>query len=68
MGIKYLWDTNVVIYYLQQQFPPGGEKFIDTLLKDGQLLISAITEIELLCWKTASEKDLKMLNNFIKEK
>lgn len=65
MGIKYLWDTNTAIYYLQQQFPPGAEKFIDDLITEEQPVISAITEIELLCWKTATEKDLELLHNFI---
>lgn len=65
MGIKYLWDTNTVIYYLQQLFPPGAEKFIDSILKDEQPVISAITEIELLCWKSATEKDMEILNSFI---
>jgi hypothetical protein len=39
MGIKYLWDTNTAIYYLQQQFSPRGEKFIDDLLKDQSPII-----------------------------
>jgi predicted nucleic acid-binding protein len=63
MGIKYIWDTN--IYYLQQQFPPNAEKFMDESLKDAQPCISTITEIELLCWKTAIEKDLEVLRDFI---
>lgn len=67
MGIKYLWDTNTAIYYLQQLFPPGAEKFIDDLLKDEQPVISAITEIELLCWNTTVEKDLELLHNFIND-
>lgn len=67
MGIKYLWDTNTAIYYLQQQFPPQAEKFMDDLVKEEQPVISAITEIELLCWKTATEKDLEVLHNFIKD-
>lgn len=67
MGIKYLWDTNTVIYYLQQQFPLQSEKLIDELLKDSGPAISVITEIELLCWKTPFENDLKVLNNFIEE-
>ena len=67
MGIKHLWDTNTAIYYLQQLFPPGAEKFMDDLLKDEQPIISAITEIELLCWKTATEKDLEVLHNFIND-
>ena len=65
MGIKYLWDTNTAIYYLQQQFPPSAEKFIDYTLSHSGPAISAITEIELLCWKTPSKKDLKVLNDFI---
>jgi predicted nucleic acid-binding protein len=67
MGIKYTWDTNTAICFLQQQFPPQAEKFIDDLLKEDQPCISTITEIELLCWKTASEKDLKVLHNFIND-
>ena len=67
MGIKYLWDTNTVIYYLQQQFSPLPEKFIDKLLEEESPIISAITEIELLCWKTATEEDLAVLNGFIND-
>jgi hypothetical protein len=52
MGIKYLWDTNTAIYFLQQQFPSVAEKFVDKILLDGEPILSAITEIELLCWKT----------------
>jgi predicted nucleic acid-binding protein len=64
MGVKYLWDTNTVIYYLQRQLPPNAEKFIDELLKLERPSISAINEIELFCWKTATEKDLDVLQEF----
>ncbi len=67
MGIKYLWDTNTAIYYLQQQFPPSAEEFIDSTLSDSIPAISVITEIELLCWKTATEKDLEILHDFIND-
>ena len=67
MGIKYIWDTNTAIYYLQQQFPPEAEKFIDDSLQEEQPCISAITEIELLSWKTASEKDLEVVQNFVND-
>ena len=65
MGMNYLWDTNTAIYYLQQLFPPLAEQFMDELLTREIPVISAITEIELLCWKTATEKDLNVLRNFI---
>ena len=61
MGIKYLWDTNTAIYFLQQQFPIKVEQFVDGLFEEAQPCISAITEIELLCWKTATEKDIEIL-------
>lgn len=67
MGIKYLWDTNTVIYFLQKQFPAVAEKFVDGTLQDSPPAISAITEIELLCWKTDNQKDLEVLHNFIEE-
>lgn len=67
MGIKYIWDTNIVIYFLQQQFPASGEKFMDNLINDSRPVISAITEIELLCWRSATEKDMKVLHNFISD-
>ncbi len=67
MGIKYLWDTNTVIYYLQKQFSPQAEKFIDELLEKEKPLISAITEIELLCWNSAAEKDMELIHGFIND-
>lgn len=65
MGVKYIWDTNTVIYYLQQQFLPSAEKLMDSLVNEARPVISAITEIELLCWKFATKKDLDILHNFI---
>jgi len=65
MGMNYLWDTNIAVYYLQQQFPPSSEKFVDELLSKETPTISVISEIELLCWKTATEKDMNVLHSFI---
>jgi len=65
MGVKYLWDSNIAIYFLQKQFPPQTEKFIEDLLENSLPAISAITEIELLCWKTTSNSDLQLLTDFI---
>ncbi|MFD2285706.1 PIN domain-containing protein [Pedobacter petrophilus] len=65
MEINYLWDTNTVIYYLQGLLSEDAEKLIDNILLTTQPAISAITEIELLCWRTAGENDLKLLRNFI---
>jgi len=63
--MKYLWDTNTGIYYLQQQFPSVAEKFIDKILRESHPSISVISEIELLCWKTPTEQELNILKSFI---
>jgi predicted nucleic acid-binding protein len=65
MGLKYLWDTNIVIYYLQKQFPLPVEQFIDGVLNNFQPAISVITEIELMCWKMATENDIRLIEKFI---
>ncbi|REA56715.1 type II toxin-antitoxin system VapC family toxin [Dyadobacter luteus] len=67
MGIKYLWDTNTSIYYLQQQFPLHSEKLIDNIVGNYKIAISAITEIELYCWKYATPEDLIILHEFVKD-
>ncbi|SEO44039.1 hypothetical protein SAMN05192574_10896 [Mucilaginibacter gossypiicola] len=67
MGITYLWDSNTAIYFLQKQFPPVTEKLIEGLLTESLPTISAITEIELLCWKTTSDADRQLLADFIND-
>lgn len=67
MGVKYLWDTNTAIYFLQQQFPTNAEKFIDSILLTTDPTFSVISEIELLSWKTPTRKDLNALHRFLSE-
>ncbi len=63
--MKYLWDTNTAIHYLQDQFPPNAGKFMDGVLRDAKAVFSVITEIELLCWKDATTDDMAVVQNFI---
>ncbi|MBW4888167.1 type II toxin-antitoxin system VapC family toxin [Mucilaginibacter sp. HMF5004] len=65
MGVRYIWDTNIAIYYLQQQLPENAELFIDDLVKNDPPFISAMTEIELLCWKNSTEENIVVIRNFI---
>jgi hypothetical protein len=53
MGIKYLWDTNIVIYYLQNQLTPDADALITKVLTISDPALSVISEIELLSWKCA---------------
>ncbi|MEZ2337067.1 type II toxin-antitoxin system VapC family toxin [Mucilaginibacter sp. RCC_168] len=54
-----------VIYYLQNDFSEGAQELMSNIINEYQPAISVITEIELLCWKTASENDIVILKNFV---
>lgn len=63
--MSYLWDTNILIYYLQEQLPKHAEAFIDQVLSEGVPFVSAISEIELLSWNTTDKKYLDMVRSFL---
>lgn len=65
MGLKYLWDTNTIIYYLQKNFDDANQERMSDIINNHQPSISSITQIELLCWRSATEHDTIILNDFI---
>ncbi len=67
MGLKYLWDTNAVIYYLQKNFTDNEQERMNDIINNYQPAISSISQIELLCWRSATENDTIILNNFISD-
>jgi predicted nucleic acid-binding protein len=67
MELKYLWDTNTVICYLQKNFPPDKQSLMSKIINDHPPAISAISQIEILCWKAATENDIAVLNSFISD-
>ena len=52
---------------MQESFGAGGEQLIDSIATNYTPAISIITEIELLCWKKATETDISFLKNFISD-
>lgn len=65
MNEAYLWDTNVAVYYLQQQLPPYAGKVMDDIAGNSRICFSVITEIELFSWKTATAFDFDLVNMFV---
>jgi len=61
MGQGYLVDTNTIIDYLENKLPEKSNNLIDNIT----IQFSVISRIELLVWRTASEGQLKILNDFI---
>ena len=60
MSKSLVVDTNIVIYALQ------GSPHITSLLNNQKLIISFVTEIELLSWPRATAQDERLIREFIK--
>lgn len=60
-GDRFLLDTNAVLYIL------GGDKVLAELLDGERLMISIITEMELLSFPSITPKELVLLKKFIAE-
>lgn len=58
-GNSLLLDTNVILYFL------NGDDTLVPLFEDRNLVISIITEIELLGYEGFSANELKQTKNFI---
>ena len=56
---QYLIDTNAVSDYFANAFPLKGMQFMDTVI-DAIPNLSVMTQIELLCWNTNNEIELKV--------
>ena len=60
-GNSVLLDTNVVLYFL------SGDKTLIPLLENKQLIVSFISELELLSYKNLKEKERLIIKQFLSE-
>ena len=58
-GIRIICDTNPLIYLLD------GNKEIGSFLKDKQIYVSAITELEMFGKQNLSKKDSNIINTLL---
>lgn len=62
MGAGYLIDTNVAIGYLDNVLPESGLTFMDDI---PVIILSVVTRIELLSWRSATKSQLAVLESYI---
>lgn len=62
MAGKYLIDTNIAIYYLNNELPEGTANELDKQT----LSMSVITRMELLAYRNADDEELTVIESFIK--
>ena len=65
MEKKYLIDTNIIIYYLNNSIPKEETEKIEFIFKNS-FNISTITKIEILGWHKISREDKNKIERFIK--
>ncbi len=62
----YLFDTNILIYFLAGKLPEDVKKQIENILETS-FYISVITKLEILGWRGHTEKTFKETKSFIEE-
>src|SRR3989339_1932065 len=63
MDEKFIIDTNIIIYYLDDKIPKGELKKLENIFIIS-FNISTITKIELLGWNKIDSKTKKKINEF----
>lgn len=63
-----VFDTNILIYYLNQTLPPSGRQFVDQAIQN-TAFISVVSRLEILGWPGHTEESIKkaehlLLQNF----
>ena len=60
-----LWDTNSIIFFLQDLLPSPSKAFLLKELNLRKPQISIITEIELLSWPKISRVEISSISEFL---
>lgn len=60
-----LWDTNSIIFFLQDLLPSSSKVFLLEELNRRKPQISIITEIELLSWPKISKVEIGTISEFL---
>ena len=64
--MSYLLDTDFIINYFKGIFKGDARKFIDSVIND-TTIISVITRMEILSWKSLNTKDEEIIKEFISD-
>jgi predicted nucleic acid-binding protein len=64
MGTRFLLDTNTVIYYTKNDLSNNATEFLDLQISKG-VLLSVVSEIELLGWNASNEEEATTIESFV---
>lgn len=66
MGINYLYDTNIFIYYLAGD-ETVFEFFSEAFLNNNYVMTSPIVRIELLCFSDLSDEEVEVIEDLLSQ-
>jgi len=66
MEMSYLFDTNILVHYLNGSFPQTRLETIDRMLETS-FQVSVISKLELLGWKGHTAETLELAAAFLSE-
>ena len=64
MGQRYLIDSNIIIYFVNNELPPKSLSKIRIILRES-FIVSTISNVETLGWYNISENDQTQLKDFL---
>lgn len=64
MGQRFLIDTNILVYYFDDQIPEQADQDVDAIF-DQSFNISVISKIEFLGWQKYTEEEYKCAGEFL---
>lgn len=65
MSVKMVFDTNILIYYLNRQLPESVKMDVDQSILSGSCFMSIITKVEVLGWQGHTNESLMAAREFL---
>lgn len=64
MDEKFLIDTNIIIYYLDNKIPESQDERV-SIIFENSFILSTISKIEVLGWHRITEKEKRKIEHFL---
>lgn len=67
MGQRYLLDTNICLYFLNQTLTPSGFNLVGAAIDNAEVALSVVTQMEVLGFNFPSPDEERITNEFVSE-
>ncbi|WP_353483915.1 type II toxin-antitoxin system VapC family toxin [Haliscomenobacter sp.] len=67
MGQRYLLDTNICLYFLNQTLTEKGFKLVGTAIDNAEVALSVVTQMEVLGFNFPSPNEEQITNEFVSD-